>query len=140
MRLSPWEWPKDGRGAAKLFLILTKFSMHPISKHLLLNLRFAFENFEPKSSNLSILDNKVLTFQSSQSFACALFRRCWFQTWHSLSVVLSSLVPRLYKPIQCLRFSTYLKKFFCFFAKSQNIMISIVILWRCLMQIWHKKT
>ena len=83
------------------------------------------------SSNTQIwaFGSKCISFLS-RNFVCTLFRRCWFQIRHLLSVVLSSLVPRLHKPIQCLRFATYLKKdlsgFFCFFFFIFKIFSGII--------------
>ena len=49
---------------------------------------------------------------------CKNFWSCWFQTWHSISVVLSILVLRLHELIQCSCFVTYLENvFFVFFTK-----------------------
>ena len=44
------------------FLVLTKFRLYPISKVMISNLTFVFQNFEHKSPNLGILSQKVLTF------------------------------------------------------------------------------
>ena len=48
-------------GAKRInFLILTKFCLHPISKVLISDLTFVFENFELKFPDLSILGKKKL--------------------------------------------------------------------------------
>ena len=41
---------------------LTKFCLYSISKGLISNLTFVFQNLEPKCPNLGILHQKVLTF------------------------------------------------------------------------------
>ena len=43
------------------FLILTKFPLYPVSKVLIPNLTFVFQDFDPKYLNLGLLGEKVLT-------------------------------------------------------------------------------
>ena len=45
-----------------------------------------------------------------------------FEVSHLLSVVLSSLVPRLCRPTECLRFANYFENNFLFFRKSLKIL------------------
>ena len=117
--------PKYGHFGPKSIncLILTKFHMYPISNVLISNLTLVFENFELKSLNLSILGQEVLSFWSERNCVCTLFWRSWFQTRHLISVVLTSIVPRLHGSIQCLRFVNYIENVFSLFSeKSQNIL------------------
>ena len=44
------------------FLVLTKFRLYPISKVMISNLTFVFQNCEHKCPNFGILRQKVLTF------------------------------------------------------------------------------
>ena len=48
------------------FLVFTKFCMCTFSKVVISNLSFVFENFEPKSKNLDVLYQKVLTFNLNE--------------------------------------------------------------------------
>ena len=115
--------PKFGHFESKSinFLFLAKFRMSPISKCTDFKSDICFRKFWAQFPKLSILEQKGLTFWTLRHFPSTLFRRCWFQTWHLFSAVLSSLVPSLHKQIQCLRYATYLEKVFSFFSKSLKI-------------------
>ena len=110
------------------FLIITKFCLYPISKVLISNLTFAFENFKPKSPNFSILDRKNINLLLLTKFCLHAILGCWFQTWHSLSVVLSLPSTHVTRtnsmPLFCNLFE---KGFFVFSQKFQNFMASIVM-------------
>ena len=111
------------------FLMLMKFWLYPILKVLILNLTFIFNDFEPESPNLKTLTKKNELF-SFNKILPLLFQSCWFKIWHLLSVVLSTLLPRIHEPIQCLCFPTYLEKVLIAnkaLRKSKNI-LSLTIL------------
>ena len=72
--------------------------LYSISKMLISCLKIVFKNFRPKSPNLDIFVQKVLTFWSWQNLTCALCRWCWFQICRLISVLLSNVIPRLHEP------------------------------------------
>ena len=80
------------------------------------------EHFGPKNINLLLI-------------ACTLFWRCWFQTWYSLYVVLSLPSTQVTQTNSISPFcNLFGKRFFVFSQKFQNIMASIVIFRRYLLQ------
>ena len=70
-----------------------------------------FEHSGPKSINFLILTK----------FCWCNISKGWFQISLSLSMVISSLLPSLHEPIQCLCFTTYLENDFSFFRKNLKI-------------------
>ena len=106
LKISSTNPPKYGYFEPKSinFLIFTKFSKYIISEVLISNLT-CFQKFRDQIPKFGHFGSKL--FNLKEIFSCTLFRKCWFQIWHSFSVLLSSLISKLHEPIQCLHFTTY---------------------------------
>ena len=105
----------------QLFNLFNKICLYPILKMLISSLTLFFQIC---LAQISIWNKLVshLKFEHFGPETVNLLILIKFCTRHLLSVVLSSLVPRLQKPIQCLRFATCLENGFSFFCKNLKIL------------------